>query len=359
MATDRRRLLDFQGHVVRLMTFALLSGCLAPINVDVENAQGLVVVSGQVSNLPGQSVVQLGFTADTDRLPFPASGATVRIVDETTGEEIPCFEPDGESGLYRPTDYAGVPGHAYHVEVVFEDRGQYRSASEVMPPSPGTLEAHYDFKDLEYADLEGVISQQPFIFIYVNAQLPDVSEPMYLRWTVDEVILLSPTDFPDPFGSIPPPCFVAQNADPQRVTLFDGSKTPTKAFENLNVAQRIVDWTFLEKHAFTIYQSSLTPTAHDYWSKVDILANQTGSIFDTPPAALRGNIQSERDGERTFGYFQAVAQSYTRFFTYKFDIPFPLNVTDCLYYGTRTTYPTRCLDCTTIRNSSYNRPDWF
>lgn len=359
MATHKTRLWNAHVHLVRFVIFTFLTGCLAPINVDVENARGIVVVSGQVSNLSDQTVVQLGLTADTDRLPFPASGATVRIVDETTGEQIPCFETQAESGIYRPLDYAGIPGHVYHVEAEFENRGQYRSASEMMPPIPGSLEAHYDFKDLEYTDLEGVISQQPFIFIYVNAQLPDTAEPLYLRWTVDEVSLLSPTDFPDPFGSVPPPCFVAQSADPQRIVLFDGSKIHTKSFENLNVAQRIVDWTFLEKHAFTIYQSSLTPAAHDYWSKVDILANQTGSIFDTPPAALRGNIQSEQDGERTFGYFQAVAQVYTRFFTYKFDIPVPMTMPDCVYDGTRTTYPTRCLNCTSVRNSSYNRPDWF
>jgi hypothetical protein len=348
-----------KGHLIRLSLFAALAGCITPYNLDVENASGIVVIGGQVSNLSDQSVVELGLTADTDRLPFAVSGATVWIVDETTDDLVPCYESEAHPGYYRPTDFAGTPGHDYHVQVEFPNRGTFTSDTERMPVVPGTITSRYEFREQTYTDLEGVVSNQPFLFTYIDAQLPEGANPPFLKWHVEEVFLLSPTDFPDPFGSIPPPCFVAQNADPQRITLFDGSKIHTRNFENLQVSERVVDWSFLEKHAFTIYQSSLTGAAHDYWAKVDILANQTGSIFDTPPAKLSGNMHGTDGSEQVFGYFQAASQTYSRFFIYKSDLPFYLNVIDCQYYGTRTEYPTRCLNCTTARNSSYNRPDWF
>jgi hypothetical protein len=350
---------SLKGQLGRLLLFSALVGCLSPINVDIENVPGTVVIGGHVSNLPDHNVVQLGLTADTERLPFPVSGAGVWIVDETTGESIRLFE-SGTPGEYRPENYAGVPGHAYHVQVQFPNRGTFTSETDIMPPLVGTMKTHYEFENQQYTDLEGVVSEQQFLLNYVDGQMPETSEDLYLRWSVEEVFLLSPTDFPDPFGSVPPPCFVAQNADPQRIVLLDGSRIHTTQFKNLLVASRIVDWTFLEKHAFTTYQSSISAAAYAYWAKVDILSNQTGSIFDTPPAALTGNLHGENSDDRVFGYFHAAAETFDRYFIYRSDLPFPLTaVTDCQYYGYRTEYPSRCLDCTSARNSSYNRPDWF
>lgn len=349
-----------KAQLIRFAMLGALTGCLTPIEIEVENADGIVVIGGQVSNFTDQSVVQVGLTADTERLPVPVSGAQVWIVDETNETSVPLAESASFPGTYHPENYQGIPGHAYHVKVEIPKRGTYESKTDVMPPVAGTLTTRYEFKTQQYTDLEGVISEQPFFYVYASAQLPE-TEALYMRWNVDEVFLLSPTDFPDPFGSIPPPCYVAQSVDPQRVVLYDGSKIHARSFENLLIASRIVDWNFLEKHAFTSYQSSISEAAHAYWAKVDILSNQTGSIFDTPPAAITGNVTGTGSDDRVFGFFFATAQTQDRFFVYRSDVPFPLSVIECTYSGDRayTSYPPRCLDCTSVRNSSYNRPDWF
>lgn len=358
MRSRQRYLYTVRTHVVRFGLFGL-TGCLTPIDIDIANADGIVVIAGQVSNIAGHTVVQLGLTADTERLPIPVSFASVAIIDETEQVSIPLYESTTTAGNYKPDHYEGKPGHAYHVEIEFPDRGFYRSVTDVMPALPGAVQTSHEFKFQRYTDLEGIVSEQPFLFIYADAQLPEINEKLYVRWTAEEVFLLSPTNYPDPFGSVPAPCFVAQSADPQNVILYDGSKIHTRTFEDLLVTERIVDWSFLEKHAFTIYQSTLSSEAHEYWAKVDILANQTGSIFDTPPAELKGNIQGNNSAERTFGYFYATAQTFDRFFLYKSDLPFVISYSDCTYVGESTNYPPRCLQCSKIRNASYDRPEWF
>jgi hypothetical protein len=121
-----------------------------------------------------------------------------------------------------------------------------------------------------------------------------------------------------------------------------------------------VDYSFHEKHYFTTYQSSITKEAHEYWRKVDILANQTGSIFDTPPAEIKGNVINVKDTqEKVYGYFQAANQTQDRFYLLPSDFPFPLLMKSCTYDLSIIEYPSRCLDCLSVRNSSYNRPDWF
>ena len=191
--------------------------------------------------------------------------------------------------------------------------------------------------------------------------LPSVTGGSYLKWNIDEAFLLSPTDFPDPFGSVPPSCFIVQNADPQRINLFNGEEVKAASYEGFLVGSRIIDWSFHERHYFTIYQTSLTKEAFEYWRKVNIVANQVGSIFDTPPAEITGNIRNvNQPDEKVLGYFQVINQTFDRFFLLKADVPFPITASTCTFDNRNfQDYQTRCLDCLSIRNSSYRRPIWF
>lgn len=159
-----------------------------------------------------------------------------------------------------------------------------------------------------------------------------------MKWNVTEDYLLTPTYFPLPPGlppNLPPPnCYIAQKVDGQRIAIFDATKISSSSVNKQLVATREIDWTFLEKHYFTTYQSSLTKNAYEYWLKANLLANQVGSIFDTPPAELSGNLVSiSNPSEKVWGYFQAVNQTSKRKAFYKSDLPFPLLVRVCDFTG--------------------------
>jgi hypothetical protein len=318
-----------------------------------------MVVSGQVSTIPDQNFIELGRTSTTERLPIPVSGAYIELVE--VGGEVYYYQEDPfKPGIYVLNDFSGIPGAAYFVRVVTQEGETFESEPERMPESAGSLTTTYDFQEEEVIDLGGVVTEQTFMKWYVDATLPE-SKPVFVKWQVDETFLLSPTDFPDPFGSVPPPCFVSQNADPQTVTLFNGRDIQATSVEKMLVGSRIIDWSFLEKHWFTIYQSSLTEEAYEYWRKVNILANQVGSIFDTPPADISGNVKNlTRPTAKVLGYVQACNQAFDRRPFFPSELPFRLTITDCTYDGRDyLNYPSRCLDCLSIRNSSFRRPIWF
>lgn len=344
---------------LRLIWVILLSSCLSPIDIPTENIGGRLVVSGQVSTLADQNYVQIGRTADTERLPHPVVGALVQLLDEF-GNVYQYAENEFSEGEYHLDGFMAVPNTSYFIRVVTPEGETYESVPERIPESAGELTSSYEIQNEEVTDLEGTVTNEPFLKLYVNTTMPDAGS-RFVKWNVEEVFLLTPTDFPDPFSYVPPSCFVAQNADPQRITLINGDEVKAQSIDKLLVASRIIDWTFLERHYFTVYQSSLTAEAYEYWRKVDILSNQVGSIFDTPPAEIKGNLRNINDpSEKVFGYFQACNQSFTRRFILKFDLPFELTVTHCVYDGRDyLRYPQRCLDCLSVRNSSYRRPDWF
>ena len=308
-----------------------VTSCLTPIDFETENIGGRLVVSGQISPIQDQNKIQLGLTADTKRLPLPLTGANITLFNDT-GMAYPYIEDSENQGTYILTNIIGVPTATYYIQIIVPTGEVYKSIPEKMPESVGTISTRYDFLQEEYIDLEGVILNQYFAKIYLNSILPTSSNPLYLKWSIEEAFILSPTDFPDPFGDIPPPCFIVQNADPQRIALFNGDDLKTTSIENLLIGSRIVDWTFLEKHYFTTYQSSLTKDAYEYWRKVNILANQVGSIFDTPPAEITGNIYNVNNpSEKVLGFFQASNQVIDRFYILPTNIPFPLLFKACSY----------------------------
>lgn len=352
-----RRIVSRAG--IQLFVVIVLMGCLGQIQVYVDATAGHIVVSGQVSTIEDQNRVALGTTSGPNRLPEPLSNAAV-IVHDDQGQQFFWPEDPSKPGIYKPMNFSALPGGEYFVEVILPDGRTFRSSPERVPETVADVEVYHTFEDDLYTDREGIVSTHPFIKIYTNNLLPET--PAFIRWSVEECFIFRPTDFPDPFGHIPPPCYVLTYPDPQRIVLYNGLEQSAGRMDNILVASRLVDRSFYDRHYFTVYQSSLTREAFDYWRKVDIVSNRVGSIFDVPPATVTGNIVNVDDPEvGALGYFQAVNQTMDRFFLLPSDIPVPINYADCVYRSDRqiADYAPECLDCLRLRDSTLERPEWF
>lgn len=346
--------------VVKVVMTLFLAGCLSPIDRFTDSSGGNIVISGQLSTIAETNVVYVARTSDYERLPEPVSGAQVLLYED--GVMIHAFDeiPD-VAGKYMLPPFSGTPTRSYHIEVTLADGRTYVSEAETMPGLTGTDDVTYSIEPQEFVDAEGTISERHFLNIYTSHTLPSSPAPLFLRWHVEEVYVLSPTDFPDPFGSVPPSCYIDQQVDPQRINLFSTEGTTASKIPNLLLVSRMIDPTFKERHYFTVYQSSITRQAYEYWQRVDIVANQTGSIFDAPPARVKGNIRNVANSDdEAHGYFQVVNQVFYRFYLLPDDLPFKLTL-HCEYRNDRDyyDYPTECLNCLSVRNSSYKRPPWF
>lgn len=353
------------GLLVRLFIqafcFLFLLGCLSQIDLGIGPIAGRLVVSGQVSTIGDQNFVELGRTAGTSRLPDTIEGASVWLLDEA-GNTHEWSEEPGRPGFFTLPDMNAIPGETYYIRVVLPEGGTYLSEGEKVPEANASGEVYYTIEESEFVDLEGIVTIQHFVNVHTDAIFPETGENVFVRWSVQESYVLRPTDFPDPFGHVPPPCYIIQAADPQRIVLANNNALSGTSIGTLLLSSRLVDRSFHDKHFFTTYQTSLTEQAYDYWEKVDIVSNQVGSIFDTPPAEVSGNIYNGDDPDETvLGYFQAVNQSFTRLSLVPGDIPFTISFQSCQYSELRSpdSYASECLNCLSLRNSSHTRPPWF
>ncbi|HET9487942.1 MAG TPA: DUF4249 domain-containing protein [Chryseosolibacter sp.] len=343
--------------ILKMTVAILMAGCLTRFDTSSEYHGGQIVISGQISPFEETSVVYVGRTADKERLPEPISGAMVTLRDDLGNEAI--YAASGEKYILK--DFAAVPGRTYHIHVALPGHGTFESIPEQVPAAIGVDEVNYVIEREDYTDQDGIVAERYFVKIFTDHTVHPTTDPVFIKWHAEEVYLLSPTDFPDPFGDIPPPCYIYQAVDPQRIVLFTNEEVKAPYIPDLRIASRLIDASFLERHYFIVYQSSLTREAYEYWKKADIVANQVGSIFDEPPARIKGNIFNVNNkNEEVLGYFQASNQTYHRFFLLPQDLPFRLKL-HCEYRSDRSylDYPSECLNCATARNSTYIRPPWF
>jgi Domain of unknown function (DUF4249) len=349
------------NYVSKLISIlgVLAISCLTPYDFYSESFDRNLIITGQISNLAERNVVQIGITRGTNALPQSVSNAQVKLVDENKTEYL-YSEDYNRPGFYFLTQFAGEPGKTYHLHIRTVEGKTYQSLPEKMPDQVGTVSTSSTVAEEQVIGTEGGATRLPFLKIYANTELEKSNLPTLLKWSIEETFILSPTDFPDIMGSIPPPCYITQRADPQRITLFDGQNVGATEIKDQLVGSRLIDWTFLEKHSLTVYQSSITKEAFEYWRQVNILANQVGSIFDSPPAKITGNLfNTTNSSESVLGYFQATLETSDRFVTYPYELPFPLLLDDCDFRGYNVNYLPRCLNCLTVPNSSYERPFWF
>lgn len=337
----------------------LLGSCLTPVDVPVDLTPGTIVISGQVSPVLHRSFVTVGLAQGSGARPIPVTFANVRIEDDIANS---WQMSEGPEGYYANPSLVGQPGRTYKVIVETQEGKVYESKAEKMPEVLGTDEVSREFETRQVVDKDGTPLNRLYINLKTRFRLPSQSQAYYLRWSVEEIWVLVPTDFPDPFGNIPPNCYITQAVDAQRITLLQGQKAGKNIDTEFLVATRLADQaSFHTRHSFYIYQSSITAEAHEYWRKVDLLVNQVGTIFDTPPAEVQGNVRNVKNaGEKVFGYFQVCNEKFRKMTLYRYDMPFEI-LPYCEYdsFKPPLLYPTECLDCITSPNSSYIEPELF
>jgi hypothetical protein len=346
--------------ILILLALLSLAACVEIIEFDTTREGGQLVVDGGIGTGSGPFTIYLGRTASSARVTIPVEQAEIFVYDDQ-GNGL-AYQELGE-GQYRLPEGLLQPqiGHTYYLRIQLANGQTYESEPETIPPVMARMEdLYFDFTDLEELNQFGNIVTYPVVNAYIDLAVDQPADMQsFYRFDVEEVYLLSPTDFPDPFGNIPPPCFVYEYPATRDFLLSDIKGNPGQTLRRLKVASQILDWRFEERHYFNVYLLSLTEEAYTFWTQVNQTITNVGTIFDTPPAPIRGNIYNINDpAEQVLGYFSAAARDTIRTFLTPGDTP-KRPFFDCKYSPFETDYPPRCLDCLSVPGSTYERPDYF
>jgi hypothetical protein len=318
-----------------------------------------LVVDGLITDGRGPYEINIFRTTGRGTLRAEAVAVGEALVRDDEGNEEflvqlgeTIFQLEGKS-------VQGRVNHAYQIEFFLADGSHYLSDWEMLPPV-STIDSVYFETRAEQRQTGSGLLNKAFVDFYADISLDALPGSPYMRWETQRWWMFIE---PPKTGLAPPPksCFVWQPPFRENIKLFDGRGITADHWTKEPLGFVEVDWRFHKKTYFNFIQYSLNEQAFRYWTRLDQVIDQTGGIFDSPPAAVVGNVQNVNSPyEQVLGYFGASATDTVFRPIWRQDLP-GFIADPCIYFYLRNQFGDRspCDDCLVLPNSTLERPYYW
>lgn len=334
--------------------------CTDPIDFDIGEGSQYLVVDGFVTSNPGPHFVKLSTSASFATVfeggfETPILGAQVWLRDDL-GTYIALQEDT--QGFYKTAEtFSGVVGRKYSVHLITPDGEEYQSTPSLLSPPSEITEGYYELATVQTLSTTGALTEKQGIQFYIDSQF-EVPNARY-RWDWNITYLYETT-----FYSGPPArefCYIDERAL-DHVVILDSRESGSQGVQRFPVEFMDLDIRFRLRCSVELSQYSITEDAYAYWKQIEQQRKNTGSVFDSAPANIQGNIININDGDDIIlGRFDAYGESSKRLFINGFEIEADLPERDeaCFPLGPGATPPPYCADCSLFPGSRPEKPDFW
>ncbi|MCU0338512.1 MAG: DUF4249 domain-containing protein [Spirosomaceae bacterium] len=312
-----------KSKIFSLLCVVGLYGCVEEYDVRYQLNTDVLTVEGFVIDQPG-TTVRIGISRNVETSSFtqPLKGCKVEIVSDK-GQTIALTEP--VAGVYAaPTSFRGTPGTSYQLRFTTPDGKTYRSDQEKMMTVPDIKKVYQEFDKNGLLDAAGKRVIGSTVNIYADFDDPAAEENYYLwRWQSYESQNICITCEGGQLNFTGGTC---QRINSRNPPTYDYQCTSAcwEIFYNpdINIFSdkfsngRSVVGRLMGKIPYYSYsggliqieQIGLSKNAFFYYQILRDQTQTTGTLTDTPPAPIVGNIQNTADpGEEVVGYFGAAS----------------------------------------------------
>ena len=329
-----------------------LSGCIDIIEVDTSSEPSRLVIDGFITSENTVHQVRVVETIEfSNDANTPVSNADVQIIG-SDGTVLQLVE--GEPGYYHTTCcFSAQQDVAYQVRVVY--------GGKTIESVPATLPEKIELKSISikpeirqlFREIDQSIAPEPGFWVTTPIQVVESDKDYYL-WQAVPTYIWEARLARDEANRF---CYV----------------TAPYAFQNINIQseldggyERELFWVTASRdmelrYSLEVTQFNISEDAFLFWERIKKQQDNVGSIFDTPPSSIQGNLFNPDDPKDiVLGYFGVYELSSQRMFLDLTDLPFNLDLIT-LCQGTFRGRPPECLDCRKNNrgDASNVKPDWW
>ncbi|MBA4302168.1 MAG: DUF4249 domain-containing protein [Cyclobacterium sp.] len=324
--------------MVKKLIYILLllpMACIDPYQVNVPGGPQLLTVDGLIHSGPGPHAVTISQSATYgsifERLIRPVRGAIV-VIRDNEGNVILLEEGLETRGSYfTPVGFQAKIGNSYTLQI-------QTAAGKVYTSLPERVESAPQIENIELKTVKIPVKGEtnPRSGVQLISEINDPADQNnFYFWRLSPVVHVleaRPDLHFDQRTLTPAPkaccytCFKTEAVGNQSLFIaqddsFNGLKTriPTGFIEDNGIR-------FVNKLRVDVNQYAVSKEAYRFLRLVKQQAEINGSIFDPPPATIRGNMVSLDDPEEVvLGYFIAAGASKKRIYIDKSDLTFRQN----------------------------------
>ncbi len=322
MAANFKRLL-----INTLLTAFCLTGCVDSYEIRYDLSSNVLTVEGFVRDSDMTIVgIRMSKSLFNSVYDVPVSGSVVEIL---VGNGTKVSLKETEPGIYTaPSDFRGVVGQTYRLQFKTTDGNSYQSSIEKLNPVSAIKKIYQKFNQNGQLSADGKKTINSTFDIYIDTEDPAGEKNFYLwEWSQWEKLfvcitctggLLNGTTC-TPINSRTPPTYdyVCQG---NCFGILRNKEINVLADTYVNglpmVGRLIAKTPYYSEYGglIEVRQYAVSGAAYDYLKLLRDQVQTTGTLTDTPPAAIIGNIQNVNDpSEKIVGYFGASGLSKARF----------------------------------------------
>lgn len=366
----------------------IVSTCTDPFNPDLSDipSENELVVEGFITDRDMAHEVRLSRTVAVGTSPpAPPSerGANVQIIDQN-GNSYTLTETEPGRYLTDETEFRAAFGNSYQLRIELADGEVYESDFQELLQVPPINDVWFERAQVETVDGRIVGSEEVVRFF---TDYEPHSEPAYYRYEHsgtysftselqgNTICWRNPENIPDGLVS-GTTCYLPSSDNlPLNVSTYPDPVEGAIGFTDIfDIA---FDIRFRLGYSILVKKYRLTKEYHDFLSDVREQTQFAGSIFDSPPTQIIGNIRSVTDPQKfALGFFSTQSEVTKRIFvpslgaermmepTFIPALNAELVIGRC-WFASNLPPPddipkfTDCCDCREIPGSTDRRPDFW
>lgn len=298
--------------------------CVEPFNLNIESVLRILTVDATLTDTSEEQSIKLTESVNSNGSAYslPLLKATVEVL--VNGTEKVTLTEKGEGVYVLPSSFQLKPKTTYKLLFSKADGTKYESSEDQVTTVPEIIGVHDEFK-VEGIE-KGTNYFDPANYVYLDTQDPANDKNNYLwSWKLFERQSVCATCYNGRYflNPVPARCreeraFTGQMFDyfcpgdcweilkNQDLDVFSDIYSNGNPINNHLIAK--IPY-FNEKGALIeIKQQSISPEAYRYFKLLADQVQNNGSLVDTPPAAIIGNIKNtQKSDEAIAGFFMVTS----------------------------------------------------
>jgi hypothetical protein len=280
--------------------------CVDPYNIKSVGYKNSLVVDGFISSDLKQHIVLLSRASTIDASTFIAETGASVVIEDSDGTSINLTETS--AGTYLTPTLAGAVGHYYTLKIKTNDGKQFISDAVLLADNPGIKNIYATFSP-DLAIGEGLGGVQ----VFLNTQ-DSSGNANYYRWEYEYTYEIK-MPYPSTYKWIGGNNIVYRDVAVDHCWGSNSSKSiiikSTVGLSEDKVIDQLIQTipgyssNLRIRYSILIKQYVLSQAAYKYWHNIQVVNQTQGTLYDTQPGTVAGNIHSTNTSETALGYFDA------------------------------------------------------